>query len=108
MILAMKSMTYNPWHKAPRYEIEFDAVVIRLEVGMKTARQKAGEWVNENVVLAEHCDIEYSDLIEKLELLLKEQDRDTRHLAAERVNRLALDDNTIRTARSVVMDARAV
>lgn len=75
---------------------------------MKTAKQKAAAWVNENVVLAEHCGIEYSDLIKKLELLLKEQDRDTRHFAAERVNQLALDDNTVRTAHSVVMDAHAV
>lgn len=50
---------------------------------MKTAREKADEWVCEHVVLSENCDIEYTDLIKKLELLLKEQDRDTRHACAE-------------------------
>ena len=75
---------------------------------MPNAFDRAEEWVMENIVLAEHCDIEYSDVIRSLEKLLKEQDRDTRHLAAERVNRLALDDHTIRTAHSVIMDASAV
>jgi hypothetical protein len=75
---------------------------------MQTARQKAEKWVNENIVLAEHCVMEYDELYEKLAILLKEQDRDTRHFAAERVNQLALDDNTIRTAHSIIMDARAI
>jgi len=72
------------------------------------AFDRAEEWVINNIVLAENCDIEYCDVILSLEKLLKEQDRDTRHLAAERVNQLALDDNTIRTAHSVIMDASAV
>ena len=53
---------------------------------MRTAREKAEEWVHKNVILAEHCDIEYSDVIEKLEDLLKGQDRDTRHACAEAVS----------------------
>jgi hypothetical protein len=30
----------------------------------------AKQWVDENVVLAEHCDIEYVDLYKSLEILL--------------------------------------
>ena len=52
---------------------------------MLNAKQKAKKWIDENVVLSENCDIEYSDLYSKLEVLLKEQDRDTRHVCAEKV-----------------------
>ena len=75
---------------------------------MITIDQKANEWVARNVVLAEHCGIEYDELARKLATLLKEQDRDTRHLAAERVNQLALDDNTVREAHRVIMNAHAI
>lgn len=34
----------------------------------------ATKWINDNVVLAEHCDIEYSDLYLKLKTLLDEKD----------------------------------
>ena len=40
---------------------------------MRTVRKIAEEWVNKHVILSEHCDIEYVDLIDKLEVLLKEQ-----------------------------------
>ena len=50
---------------------------------MKSAREKADEWVSENVVAADSCD--YLDLIKSLELLLKHQDRGTRHACAEAV-----------------------
>ena len=49
-----------------------------------------------------------ADFRAAIALALKEQDRDTRHLAAERVNMLALDDNTIKTAHSVIMNAVAI
>ena len=41
-------------------------------VERKSPRELATNWVNKNVVLAEHCDIKYSDLIDKLTLLLSE------------------------------------
>lgn len=52
---------------------------------MKTVEEKAQRWVLDNVVLSENCDIEYSDVVNALALLLKEQDRDTRHACAEAV-----------------------
>lgn len=37
---------------------------------MKSNAQLAHDWVHENVVLSEHCGIEYSDLCKSLESLL--------------------------------------
>lgn len=75
---------------------------------MKTAEEKAKEWVHRNVVLAEHCGIEYDELVCKLALLLKEQDRDTRHACAEAVNRVALDNKVASACHSAVMNTHAV
>jgi hypothetical protein len=38
---------------------------------MDNIKQQAKDWVTKNVVLAEHCGVEYSDLEESLEELLK-------------------------------------
>lgn len=40
---------------------------------MSKNAQIAKKWIDDNIVLAEHCDIEYSDLYKKLELLLDSQ-----------------------------------
>lgn len=47
--------------------------------------KRATDWITANVILDRDCDIEYLDLYKKLELLLKEQDRDTRHACAEAI-----------------------
>jgi len=69
---------------------------------MKTVEQRAKKWIDENVVLAEHCDIEYPDLYKKLEILLKEQDQYTRHKCAEAVIQFPDD------AQNVCMNVQAV
>ena len=68
-------------------------------------KNKAKNWVHQNVVLAEHCGIEYSDLEDRLFLLLKEQDRDTRHACANAINKIAADHATITYACNVVMNS---
>jgi len=69
---------------------------------MNTAEEKATEWIKSQNLI-------YSDnMIKSLALLLKEQDRDTRHACAEAVNRIALDHNTISQAHNAVMNTKAV
>ena len=80
---------------------------------MKTAEEKAREWVDDNVVLALWCGTEYSDLYSELALLLKEQDRDTRHACAEAVNDITnktryLADWIIPEAHDACMNVKAV
>jgi len=49
---------------------------------MKTAKERADEWVRKNIVLSEYCNIEYSDVMDSLAILLKEQDKITREACA--------------------------
>jgi len=54
---------------------------------MKTAKERADEWVRKNIVLSEYCNIEYSDVMDSLAILLKEQDKITREACAEAVDK---------------------
>ena len=78
---------------------------------MKTAADKSSEFVQKNVVLSRHCDIKYTDVIESLIKLLKEQDRDTRHACADALESCdMMDDKWIRfdAAESAIMNTKAV
>lgn len=69
---------------------------------MKTAREKAEYWLNNNVAGWDEAQLKC------LATLLKEQDRDTRHACAEAVNRMALDNNVISQAHNTVMRTKAL
>ena len=69
---------------------------------MKTAIDKAEHWLNDNV----HGWTKGQ--FRALVVLLKEQDRDTRHACADAVNRIALDDKAISAAHNACMNVTAV
>ena len=73
---------------------------------MKTAEEKAEQWLFENMLGFEPRF--YQDEIESLTMLLKEQDRDTRHACAEAVNSIALDTFASTAAHDACMNVKAV
>lgn len=75
---------------------------------MKTAKEKAREWLQSNIMDNPATAIDVDFLERQLEVLLKEQDRDTRHACAEAVNRMALDHAAITQAHNTVMNTKAV
>ncbi|MCK5609995.1 hypothetical protein KAR91_49435 [Candidatus Pacearchaeota archaeon] len=58
---------------------------------------------NSNVTIEDH---DYENIKAAIILLLKEQDRDTRHACAEKVNELAMDNKTITYAHNVIMNTK--
>lgn len=69
---------------------------------MQKAILKAEHWLNDNVAGWNKKQLDC------LVVLLKEQDRDTRHACAEKVNELAINHKTITYAHNAIMNTKAL